>query len=128
MKRTWLIFMSLLLMAGIAYGKDYEITKTVDGYEVVAKIDKNPPSTGKNKITIVISKDGKPVTDAKVTVNYSMPPMPGMPPMDYKVEAEQKDKGYAATIDFSMSGPWNIAIKFKKDEKTSTVKFNIDVR
>lgn len=128
MKTVLTLLSVMLLLTGIAYGKDYEIKKTVDGYEVVARIDKNPPSTGKNNITITITEAGKPVTDAKVTVNYSMPAMPGMPPMDYKKEAMLKGKEYTATIEPPMSGPWNIAIKIKRGDKTSTMKFNVDVR
>ncbi|MCX7793141.1 MAG: FixH family protein [Thermodesulfovibrionales bacterium] len=122
------IILSMLLLTGIAFGKDYEVKKTVNGYEVVARIDKNPPSTGKNNITVTIKEAGKIVTDAKVTINYSMPAMPGMPPMDYKTDASLKGNEYAATMDLSMSGPWNIAIKIKRGDKTSTMKFNIDVR
>lgn len=128
MKRLVILLSTMLLLTGIAYGKDYEVKKTVDGYEVVARIDKNPPATGKNNITIAITEAGKPVTDAKVTVNYSMPPMPGMPPMDYKAEAMLKGNEYTATMNLSMSGPWNIAIKIKRGDKTSTMKFNVDVR
>lgn len=128
MKRVLILLLGVLFLTGIAYGKDYEVTKTVDGYEVTARIDRNPPSTGKNNLTIVITESGKPVTDAKVTVNYSMPAMPGMPPMDYKTDATLKDNEYRATMDLSMSGPWNIAIKIKRGDRTSTMKFNIDVR
>jgi len=128
MKRLILIVLSILFISGIAYAKEYEVKKAVDGYEVIARIDRNPPAVGKNNITILITRDNTLVTDATVTVQYSMPPMPGMPPMDYKTDATLKGKEYVATMDLSMSGPWNIAIKIKKDNKTSTVKFNIDVR
>ncbi len=126
MKRLVIFLSVVFLLTGIAYGKEFEVKKTVDGYDVVARIDKM--SVGKNNITITITEAGKPVTDAKVTVNYSMPAMPGMPPMDYKTDATLKGNEYIATMDLSMSGPWNIAIKIKKGDKISTMKFNIDVR
>lgn len=126
MKRLVIFLSVVFLLTGIAYGKEFEVKKTVDGYDVVARIDKM--SVGKNNITITITEAGKPVTDAKVTVNYSMPAMPGMPPMDYKTDATVKGNEFTATMDLSMSGPWNIAIKIKRGDKTSTVKFNIDVR
>lgn len=126
MKRLVIFLSVVFLLTGIAYGKEFEVKKTVDGYDVVARIDKM--SVGKNNITITITEAGKPVTDAKVTVNYSMPAMPGMPPMDYKTDATLKGNEFTATMDLSMSGPWNIAIKIKRGDKTSTVKFNIDVR
>lgn len=128
MKRLIILIVGIFLLTGIAYGKDYEVKKTVDGYEVMARIDKNPPSTGKNNITVTIMEGGKPITDAKVMVNYSMPAMPGMPPMDYKTEAELKGKEYRATMDLSMAGPWNISIRITRGDKTSVMKFSIDVR
>jgi hypothetical protein len=128
MKRLMAIIVGILLLGGIAYAKEYEVKKAVDGYEVIARIDRNPPAQGKNNITILITRDNTPVTDATVTVQYSMPAMPGMPPMDYKTDATLKGKEYVATMDLSMSGPWNIAIKIKKPDRSYTVKFNIDVR
>jgi hypothetical protein len=128
MKRLMAIIVGILLLGGIAYAKEYEVKKAVDGYEVIARIDRNPPAVGKNNITILITRHNTPVTDATVTVQYSMPAMPGMPPMDYKTDATLKGKEYVATMDLSMSGPWNIAIKIKKPDRSYTVKFNIDVR
>jgi nitrogen fixation protein FixH len=120
----------ILLIAGIAYAKDYEVKKKAGDYNVEIKIDKNPPSVGKNNMEIEI-KDaaGKYVTDAKVNVEYSMPAMPGMPAMDYKTEAKlEKEYEYKATIDLSMSGSWNIIVKITRGDKTSKVKFSIDAQ
>lgn len=129
MKRLALFNLILLLIAGIAYAKDYEIKKKAGEYDVEVKIDKNPPVVGDNNIEIEI-KDaaGKYVTDAKVKVEYSMPAMPGMPPMNYKTDAEIKGEKYKATMNLSMSGPWNIAIKITHANKITTLKFNVDVR
>ena len=44
--------MVLLLIAGIAYAKNYEVTKKAGEYTVVATIDKNPPAVGDNNISI----------------------------------------------------------------------------
>ncbi len=128
MKRLVGLLLSILIFTGIVYAKEYEVKKSADGYDVTVKIDRNPPSVGKNNVTISITKDGSPITDAEVIVNYSMPPMPGMPPMDYKTKAALKGKEYTAVMDLSMSGPWNVGIKIKRGGKTTTVKFNLDVR
>jgi len=120
----------ILLIAGIAYAKDYEVKKKAGDYAVDIKIDKNPPSVGKNNMEIEI-KDaaGKYVTDAKVNVEYSMPAMPGMPAMDYKTDAKlEKEYEYKATIDLSMSGSWNITVKITRGDKTSKVKFSVDAQ
>ncbi len=119
----------LLLMTGIAYAKDYEVTKKAGDYNVEIKIDKNPPAVGKNNMEIEI-KDagGKYVTDAKVKIEYSMPAMSGMPAMNYKTDAELKDDTYKATMDLSMSGSWGVVVKIIRGEKTSKVKFNVDAQ
>jgi hypothetical protein len=120
----------ILLIAGIAYAKDYEVKKKAGDYAVEIKIDKNPPSVGKNNMEIEI-KDaaGKYVTDAKVNVEYSMPAMPGMPAMDYKTDAKlEAGYEYKATIDLSMSGSWNIIVKITRGDKTSKVKFSVDAQ
>jgi len=120
----------ILLIAGIAYAKDYEVKKKAGDYAVDIKIDKNPPSVGKNNMEIEIKDTaGKYVTDAKVNVEYSMPAMPGMPAMDYKTDAKlEKEYEYKATIDLSMSGSWSIIVKITRGDKTSKVKFSVDAQ
>jgi len=131
MKRVTLLLAVLVLLAGSisAYAKDYEMTKKAGELTVLITIDKNPPVTGKNNMTVGI-KDGagKDVTDARVAIDYGMPAMPGMPAMNYKTAASLKDKRYAATLDFSMSGPWSIAVKITRGGKTQSVKLNVDVK
>jgi hypothetical protein len=129
MKKLVVFTLILLLIAGIAYAKDYEVKKKAGEYDVEVKIDKNPPVVGDNNIEIEV-KDaaGKYVTDAKVKVEYSMPAMPGMPAMNYKADAELKGNEYKAKMNLSMSGAWNIAVKIIRGGKTTTVKFNVDAR
>ncbi len=127
MKRLAVFTLSLLLIAGIAYAKDYEVKKKVGEYDVEVKIDKNPPVVGDNNITIDIKDaSGKNVTNAAVTVEYSMPAMPGMPAMNYKTDTELKGDEYKAKINLSMSGSWNVAVKITRSGKTATMKFNVD--
>ena len=127
MKKIAVFSLILLLIAGIAYAKDYEVKKKAGDYDVTVKIDKNPPVVGDNNITIDI-KDaaGKNVTDAAVKVEYSMPAMSGMPAMNYKADAELKGYEYKAKMNLSMSGAWNVAVKITRGGKTTTVKFNVD--
>ncbi len=120
--------MVLILIAGIAYAKNYEVKKKAGDYDVVATLDNNPPVAGDNLLTVAIKDaSGKAVTDAKVKVDYSMPAMPGMPAMNYKADAKLDGSQYKATMNLSMSGGWNVAVKITKGGKTSTMKFNLDV-
>ncbi len=119
----------VLLTSTVAHSRDFVLRKKAGNFVVEMRIDKNPPVVDKNKVTLVI-KDilGKNVTDAKVTVNYYMPPMPGMPPMNYNTAAQLQGSEYAATMNLIMAGPWNIVVKISRGGKVSSVSFTVDVR
>ena len=127
MKKLVIFTLMLIFITGIAYAKDFEVKKKAGEYNVEVKIDKNPPVVGDNNMEIEI-KDaaGKYVTDAKVKVDYGMPAMPGMPAMNYKNDAELKGNKYKATMNLSMSGSWNIAVKITRGGKTASAKFSVD--
>ena len=129
MKKLMMIGLAVMLVAGVAAAKDYEVAKKAGVFDVVVKIDKNPPVTGDNGVTIAV-KDaaGKTVKDAKVVVEYSRPAMPGMPPMNYKADAVLKGDLYAATMNLSMAGPWNVTVKISAAGKSGSLKFTVDAK
>jgi hypothetical protein len=115
--------------ANIVTAKEYEVSKKAGEYDVLIKIDKNPPVAGKNNIEISITDtSGKVVTDAKIVVAYSMPPMPGMAPMNYKTDTELKGNLYKAQINYSMAGSWNNEVRITRSGKTTSAKFTIDAK
>lgn len=117
----------IFLIAGLAYGKTYEVKKEVGECEVEIRLDRNPPILGDNHIEIEIKDaSGKSVTDAEILINYYMPPMPRMAPMNYRTDATLKREKYKATMNLIMTGPWIIAIKVTREGKTSTAKINVD--
>jgi hypothetical protein len=127
-----LLFLFTLVVfsiATISHARDLEVTRRVGEYEAQFRIDRYPPVLGDNNIEIEI-KDavGKRVTEAKVLVNYYMPPMPRMAPMNYITDAKLKGEKYKAKMNFIMSGPWIIAIKINLGGKISTAKFNVDAQ
>lgn len=129
MKKLGFMVLVLLLVAGIAYAKDYEVKKKAGDFDVQVAIDKNPPVVGDNNVKIEIKDSaGKYVSDAKVVVDYGMPAMPGMPAMNYKADAEFKGNEYKAKMNLSMSGSWNVAVKITRAGKTSTMKFTVDAK
>ena len=129
MPRWFVLVLILFLVPNVAVPRSYEIKKKAGEYETEVRMDRNPPSLGDNNIEIEI-KDagGKPLTEAKVLVNYYMPPMPRMAPMNYITDATLKGEKYRATMNLIMSGPWVIAVKITHAGKTSTAKFNIDAQ
>ncbi|HAM50028.1 MAG TPA: hypothetical protein DCP92_04800 [Nitrospiraceae bacterium] len=119
----------MLLVAGVVYAKDYEVSKKAGDCDVFVQIDKNPPVVGDNNVSVEITDaSGHNVKDAKVIVEYSMPAMPGMPPMNYKVNAELKGEQYKTTINPSMAGSWNVSVKIVRAGKTSVAKFIVDAK
>jgi hypothetical protein len=114
------------LTAGAA--KDLEVSKQVGEYQVVMRIDRNPPVKGDNGLEVTITDgSGKAVLDARVLVNYYMPPMPRMPPMNYRKEAKPKKDKYGLKMDLIMEGPWIILMKITVGEKNLTAKFHVEV-
>lgn len=119
----------LAVLAAPAAGRDFTVRKTLQGYRVATTIKRNPPILGENEIRIEI-KDaaGRYVTDAPVIVNYFMPPMPGMPPMNYRTKASADGTDYRAVMDLIMEGPWNIVVRAKVGGKRLRMTVLIDVR
>jgi len=129
MKKVIVFAVVILLIAGLGYAKDYEVKKKAGDYEVMVKIDRNPPVVGDNEVTVEVKDvSGKNVTDAKVLVDYSMPAMSGMPAMNYKADAPLKGTAYHAKMVLSMSGSWNVAVKITRAGKTSTMRFTVDAK
>jgi hypothetical protein len=129
MKRALILSLVMCLAAGVAFAKSYELQKKSGEYTLDIRIDKNPPVVGDNLMELAIKDtEGKIVTDAKVAVNYTMPPMSGMAPMNYKADSVLKGEIYQSTLKFSMSGSWNVEAKITRAGKTTPVKFNVDVK
>jgi hypothetical protein len=111
------------------HARGLEVQKKAGDYDVLIRLDKHPPIQGDNPMEIEIKDpQGKPVIDAKVLVNYYMPPMPRMAPMNYKSDAPFSKGKYKMTMNIIMSGPWIIRVLITRGGKTSLVKFNVDAQ
>ena len=121
--------LSLSLLALETQAKKLELVKKVGDLTVEMDMEKDPPAVGKNAVEVRIKDgQGKPVQEAKVYLNYYMPPMPRMAPMNFKVEAKRKKEAYPAVMNLIMAGPWIILVRITLGDKTSTAKFQIDAR
>ncbi len=129
MLRVFIFFLSLVFIPGLSHAKGYEVKKNVGGYATEIRIDRHPIILGDNHIEIEI-KDaaGRHITDAKVMVNYYMPPMPRMVPMNYITDAKLNGERYKAIMNVIMTGPWVVAVKIIHGGKTSTAKFTVDAQ
>jgi hypothetical protein len=128
----WKMLLPVILLlcswTGTADAANLVDAKKAGEYDVAIRIDRNPPIMGVNNLEVEIrGADGAAVTDAKVLINYYMPPMPRMAPMNYKIDAPFKGDRYRAKMNFIMEGPWYIAVKINHSGKTATAKFNVNV-
>jgi hypothetical protein len=130
MMKTFVIAILLLsLTATAGHSGGLKVLRDASPYRVEVEIDRNPLVVGDNRIEIGVREaSGKAVTDAKVLVNYYMPPMPRMAPMNYKTEAGLKGEKYRATMALIMAGPWYIRIIIDRRGSTVTTKFNVDAQ
>jgi hypothetical protein len=123
-----IVALILILFSAEAHTRGYEAKKKVGDYEIEIRIDRNPVVLGDNHVEIEIKKRGKVIKDAKVLVNYYMPPMPRMAPMNYRTNANLRGEKYEATMRIIMSGPWIIVIKIERGEEKVTTKINVDAQ
>ena len=127
MRRASAILAAFCLLLGSAFADRLELKKKAGEYEVGISIDRNPPVVGDNTLEVTITDAaGNPLKEAKVLVNYYMPPMPRMAPMNYKEQAKFKKGKYVLEMSLIMAGPWIIILKITAGEKTTTAKFNFD--
>ena len=117
------------LVGSIQASGQLEIRKKAGELTVGVRLGKNPPQVGKNEMEIEVRDAAEAaVQGAKVTIQYYMPPMPRMAPMNYKQEMKLKKGKYTATLNFIMAGPWIIVVRIIRGEQTLTAKFSIDAR
>jgi hypothetical protein len=122
-------FLLLFVFLETVEARDYRVRKKAGGFTFDIALNRNPPVLGDNDIRIHIKDaQGNPVQDVRVLVTYYMPPMSGMPPMNYTIPTQLKNKAYCATMDLIMTGPWNIVIRLRNQGKWMKIIFPIDVR
>jgi hypothetical protein len=124
------IVVFLISTFGMAGARSLELKSKSADYLVEIKLDRNPPILGDNEMEMVIRdvKNGQVLKGLDVSVNYYMPPMPRMAPMNYTIPARVHKDVYRVKMNFIMSGPWVIGVKIPVGARKRTIKFNIDVQ
>ena len=109
------------MMANMGHGKSsmsndsmkpYHHNMMTNGYKVTLS-SKKALTDGKNHMTIMLMKNGKPVKNADVSIKFDMPSMPGM---DFTQKAKGHGKMYSSMINFSMGGEWTYELMFKTSD------------
>ena len=125
---TGVVFVALILAIGTSWG--YEAQKTTGGMTVTLSAGSYPLVKGNNTLSVKVTDgSGKTVTDAKVTVRFFMPPMPGMAPMSSKTEAILKGDVYRFSANADMEGTWKTEVSVVRPGKSPvSALFNLDAR
>jgi hypothetical protein len=94
------------------------------GYKVSFRVDPDPPAGAKENTVHVTLQDGsgKPVTDAQVHVQFTMPAMPEMkmPEMSNGIDLSWNGTDYSGPIQITMAGGWNIDVEAKRGGEVLT--------
>ncbi len=101
--------------------------QTIDGLTLILATTPDPPKKGENVIHLTVRSKEGPVTDAKVTLDYTM----AMPGMEVEtVEAKHTKEGtYETTVDLGMKGGWNIdATIVRGQAKPVKTRFTIEMK
>ncbi len=117
----------LALTFGLLNAEPIDLTGQKNGYEANLKSEKSLV-VGDNIFFVTLSKDGAPVTNAKVKAKFFMPEMPGMPYMEFKDKAKLVDGKYKMLINFSMGGTWQFHLMFKtEDGKVHKIRSSVNL-
>ena len=103
---------------------------TSPGVEITFKGQPAPLKTGDNRFEVAVeSADGKPITDADVSVLFVMPAMPAMKMPEMRNEVKLKSAGdgrYTGTGRLMMAGQWNVTVSVKqKGKEIGQKKINV---
>jgi hypothetical protein len=111
----------VLALPGCAASEDARPTGQVlqagdatDGLTVMLASEPDPLAAGDNSLEVTVRRpDGSPVTDATVTMVFSMPAMPSMNMPAMRSDAilrHDADGRYRGTSQLSMAGTWNVVV------------------
>jgi membrane fusion protein, copper/silver efflux system len=90
--------------------------QSVGGLTLIFLTDPTPARSGENRILVIVTdKSGKPVSDAKVRLTFTMP-MPGMVPDTVPMNLG-KQGTYEAKVNLGMAGQWDLTMTIKRPEQ-----------
>ena len=103
------------------------------GLDIMLMSKPSPPKMGDNTFEVMVKgPDGKPITDADVTVLFHMAAMPSMnmPEMKNTVTLKhQKEGTYVGSGQVTMAGKWDTTVSVKRAGKEiGSKKFPITVK
>jgi len=87
--------------------------------EITFKSEPDPPKSGENTFEVTVKgSNGKPVTDADVSLDFYMAAMPNMPEMRNTVRLKHVKEGrYRGTGNVMMAGRWDVTVAVTRGGK-----------
>lgn len=132
MRKIYLIIVIAVFTVALALGcsKGYESQKTVDDLTILLSANSYPLVKGDNALHVkVADAAGKAVPGAQVSVRFSMPPMPGMAPMELNTQGALEGHLYTFSVNIPVEGGWKADVSVIRPGKSAaTATFNLDVR
>ncbi len=126
------VLIGMLFVSVVAgCSKGYESQKGAGDVNITLKADRYPLVKGDNTLRVIVTDPaGKAVTDATVNARLYMPPMAGMAPMEFNVQARTKGNSYVFVANPSMEGGWKVEVAVTRPGKpaAATATFNVDAR
>ena len=127
MKLLLKVISILALTVAFLNAEPINLNGSKGGYDVNLTSEKSLV-VGDNIFYVTLSKNGAPVTSAKVKAKFFMPEMPGMPYMEYLDKAKLVDGKYKMLINFSMGGTWQFHLMFKtEDGKVHKIRSSVNL-
>lgn len=96
--------------------------KDAGPFKVSLKTVPADPKAGTTAFEIAVTRDGKPVSDATVSLTLSMPAMPGMKASEVAL-AGGANGIYKGSGNLSMAGEWDAKVSVKSSADEGSVSF-----
>ncbi len=131
MRKTCLIIVIAVFTEALTLGcsKGYESQKSADDLTISLSATR-PLVKGDNALHVkVADAAGEAVPGAQVSVRFSMPPMPGMAPMELNTQGALEGHLYTFSVNIPVEGGWKAEVSVIRPGKpAATATFNLDVR
>jgi hypothetical protein len=124
-----MIWIGTLLDSVVPHGVTAPVqTARAGPYHVILQVNPNPPLTSQSttlSIQVLVNASQQPVANAHVTLTSNMQTMDmGLD----QVEAQSQGNGmYLATVQFAMSGSWQVQVLISLPGETKTVSAVFEV-
>lgn len=104
-------------------------TRKIGNYTVTLSLPSQMLDTTRTPFQLAILDSArKPIKNAKITVRYSLPPLPGANVPDRVVVPRFQENKWVSHLDFSIPGMWIVTPYIVMNNHETCISFNVLVR